>query len=582
MKTFSTLSEIVAFQDFNFTNPQAFNFREKGQLRSFSNQEFRENIFHFACGLREIGLGKNDNLAICSYQNPIWLMADFGAILAGAVTVPIFHNISKENLLFEIADANVKFVFCDSLEFFESVKNLGLKIITYGFEASGSDHFTFESLIQLGKKAADAKKYNFEELLKIAQPQDIATIIYTSGSTGRPKGVELTHLNLVSQVQATAEFFTLTAKDVALSFLPLAHIFERMVMMFYISRGISVYFTDDVKNVGGALKETRPTLLTTVPRVLEKVFAKIESGTEAASGFKKFLGTKALKRALEKNPNSPKNIFDKIFDALVYKKFRVAMGGNIRMIICGGSALSEVLECFYKNIGIDLFCGYGMTETSPVIAANCYKGNKIGTVGKAFPQVELKIAQDGELLVRGPNLMRGYHNQPEKTAEIIENGWLKTGDLAKIDEEGFVKIVGRKKELFKNANGKYVSPVPIEQKLMQNLPFLIGAIVIAEGKKFTAAILFPEFEMLKKTKEQFEFVGSDEEFLQSEKLQNFVQKEIAEINQDLNHWEQVQKFHIARQPISIESGDITPSMKLKRNVLEAKFAEVVEVFYKEV
>jgi len=581
MKNFSTLSELIAFQDFNFSNPQAFNFKEKDQLRSFSNQEFQQNIFHFACGLREIGLSKNDSLAICSYQNPIWLIADFGAILAGAVTVPIFHNISKENLLFEISDANVKYVFCDSLEFFESVKDLDLKIITYGFEVSGSRHITFEDLIFLGKNAANAKKYNFEELLKVAQPQDIATIIYTSGSTGRPKGVELTHLNLVSQVKATAEFFTLTAKDVALSFLPLAHIFERMVMTFYISRGISVYFTDDVKNVGNALKEVRPTLLTTVPRVLEKVFTKIESGTESAVGFKKFLAQKALKRALEKNPNSPKNIFDKIFDVLVYKKFRIAMGGNIRMIICGGSALSEVLECFYRNIGINLFCGYGMTETSPVIAANCFKAQKIGTVGKAFPQVELKIAQDGEMLVRGPNLMHGYHNQPEKTAEIIENGWLKTGDLAILDEEGFVKIVGRKKELFKNANGKYVSPVPIEQKLTQSLPFLMGAIVIAEGRKFTSAILFPEFEMLKKTKEQFDFSATDEEFLQSEKLQNFVQQNLDEINETLNHWERVQKFHIARKPISIESGEITPSMKLKRNVLEKNFEEVVEGFYVE-
>jgi long-chain acyl-CoA synthetase len=582
MKNFSTLCELIAFQDFSFANSQAFNFKEKGQLRSFSNQEFRQNIFYFACGLREIGLNKNKNLAICSYQNPIWLIADFGSILAGAVTVPIFHNISKENLFFEISDANVKFVFCDNLDFFESIKNLDLKIITYGFEVLGSNYFSFENLIQLGKKAADANKYSFEEMLKIAQPQDVATIIYTSGSTGTPKGVELTHLNLVSQVKSTSEFFTLTAQDVALSFLPLAHIFERMVMMFYISRGISVYFIDDVRNVGNALKEIRPTLLTTVPRVLEKVFIKIQNGTQTASGFKKLLGQKALKRALEKNPNSSKNILDKIFDVLVYKKFRIAMGGNIRMIICGGSSLSEVLECFYKNIGINLFCGYGMTETSPVIATNCHNNNKIGTVGKAFPQVELKIAQDSELLVRGPNLMRGYHNQPEKTAEIIQNGWLKTGDLAQIDEEGFVKIVGRKKELFKNANGKYVSPVPIEQKLMQNLPFLIGAIVIAEGKKFASAILFPEFEMLQKVKEQFNFVGSDEEFLQSEKLQNFVQKNLEEINKNLNHWEKLQKFYIARQPISIESGDITPSMKLKRAVLEDKFAAVIEGFYKEV
>ncbi len=581
MKNFSTLSELIGSQDANFKNPQAFNFKEKGQMRSFSNQEFRENIFHFACGLRELGLQKNDSFAIFSYQNPIWLIADFGAILAGATTVPIFHNISKENLLFEISDASVKYIFCDSLEFFETIKNqnLDLKIITYGFTKENS--ISFEDLILQGKKAAEEKKYDFESLQKIATPQDIATIIYTSGSTGRPKGVELTHLNLVSQVKATAEFFVLSQKDVALSFLPLAHIFERMVTMFYISRGVSIYFADDVKNVANSLKEICPTLITSVPRMLEKVFICIRNGVDSASGLKKCLGQKALKRALTKDPEAPLNFFDKIYDLIIFKKFRAALGGNVKMMICGGAALSSDLERFYKNIGINLFCGYGMTETSPVIAVNYDKAHKIGTVGKAFPNVELKIAADGELIVSGPNVMRGYRNQPEKTAKMIENGWLKTGDLASIDEEGFVKIIGRKKELFKNTNGKYVSPVPIEQKIMQSLGFLLGAIVIAEGKKFTSAILFPDFEMLKRTKEKFAFAGSDEEFLKSEALQKFVQNNVTKMNETLDHWEQVQKFHIALEQISIESGEITPSMKLKRNVLEAKFKEVIDGFYKE-
>ncbi len=579
MKNFSTLSELISFQASNFSNPRAFNFKEKNQLRSFSNQEFLEKSFHFACGLREIGLQKNQTIANCSYQNPIWLMVDLGAILAGAVTVPIFHNISKENLFYEIADADVKYIFTDNAEIFSEIKsrNLNLKIITYGFENENA--ISFEGLILLGKKAADEKKYDLDSFLKINQPQDLATIIYTSGSTGRPKGVELTHQNLVSQIKATAECFSLNSQDVALSFLPLAHIFERMVMMFYISQGISIYFADDVKNVGNILRETHPSLMTTVPRVLEKVFAKIKEGIDSASFVKKFLGKKAFQRALEKDPTAQKNLLDKIFDHLIYKKFRDSLGGNIKMIICGGAALSLDLERFYKNIGIDLFCGYGMTESSPVLAVNCAKAQKFGTVGKAFPNVELKIANDGELLARGPNIMLGYHGKPEKTAEVIENGWLKTGDLAQIDEQGFVKIVGRKKEIFKNSNGKYVAPVPLEQSLVQELGFLLGAIVIAEGRKFTSAILFPEFEILKKFKAKFNFSGSDEEFLKSEILQNFVEDAIQKINQNLDHWEQIQKFHIATSPISIESGEITPSMKLKRNLLEEKYKNVIDGFY---
>jgi long-chain acyl-CoA synthetase len=580
MKNFTTLCQLISFQAKNFNNSQAFNFKEKNQLRSFSNQDFSDQTFYFACALLELGLKKKQTIANFSYQNPIWLIADLGSILAGAITVPIFSDISKEHLFYEISNSESKFIFTDNLEFFDIIKdqNLDLKIITYGFSKENS--IAFEDLILIGKAAANAKKYDFENLVNAANPQDIATIIYTSGSTGNPKGVEITHQNLVSQINDTAVFFPLKSQDLALSFLPLAHIFERMVMMFYISQGIKIYFSDNIKNVGNLLKEFSPTLMTSVPRVLEKVFARIENGIETASFFKKILGKKALKRALIKDVKSSKNLYDRFFDKLIYQKFRFALGGKMRMIICGGAALSQDLERFYSNIGINLFCGYGLTESSPVLAANCEKFNKFGTVGKNFPSVELKIALDGELLARGTNIMRGYHKEPKKTAESIENGWLKTGDLAQIDEQGFVKIIGRKKELFKTANGKYVSPVLLEQKLMQNLGFLIGAIVIAEGRKFTSAVLFADFEILKNTKEKLKFLGSDEQFLASEILQKFVEKTINAINKNLDHWEQIQKFHIVPESISIESGDITPSMKLKRNVLEKKYKNAIEEFYR--
>jgi long-chain acyl-CoA synthetase len=354
-----------------------------------------------------------------------------------------------------------------------------------------------------------------------------------------------------------------------------------MVMMFYITRGISIHFADDVKNVAKLLKEIQPTLMTVVPRVLEKVFIGIEDGINSGNLFKKIIGKIALKRALSKNVKTFPNIFDAIFDTLVYKKFRAALGGNIRMIICGGASLSEDIERFYQNVGIKIYCGYGMTESSPVLTANCQRNHKFGTVGKAFPSVELKIARDGELLARGPNVMRGYHGKPDKTAEVIVKGWLHTGDLAKIDAAGYIKIIGRKKEIFKTANGKYVSPVPLEHQLMHRLGFLAGAVVIAEGRRFVSVLLFPDFDLLKKTKAKFGFDGNDEAFLKSKNLHNFVQKNIDEMNKNLDRWQQIQKFFISSDQISIESGDITPSMKLKRNVLEEKYKEVVEEFYKE-
>ncbi len=575
---FSTIPELLLFQSRKFNNPQTLNL--KGST-SVSNQEFFVKTFHLACGLKKIGLTKGQAFGNLSYQNPTWLIVDFGAILAGAITVPIFHNIAKDNLLYEINDASIQYFFTDDEEVFDAVKNYNpsIKLITAGFLRE--DSFNFDELITLGKKVSEEENTTVESFLKNTREEDLATIIYTSGSTGRPKGVELTHLNLISQIKATAKLIPLQTSAIALSFLPLAHIFERMVVMFYISQGISIHFADDVKNIGNLLRELRPTLITTVPRVLEKVFAKINSGIEEKNLIGKFLGKKALQRALKKDVERRGNFYDRLLDLLIYKKFRNALGGKIQMIICGGASLSEDLERFYHNIGVSTFCGYGLTETSPVLAVNYNKYHKLGTVGKAFPGVELKIAADSELLARGPNIMRGYHNQPEKTSESFADGWFKTGDLASIDEDGFVKIIGRKKELFKTANGKYVSPIPIEQKLVQEFEFLIGAIVIAEARKFTSAILFPDFENLKIIKEKLKFLGGDQAFLESKNLCDFAQKKIDLLNKNLDHCEQIQKFYIATRAISIESGDVTPSMKLKRGILEEKFKNIIEKFYAE-
>lgn len=578
-KNFSNLAELLIYQGNNFNNNKALNFKEKNILKSFSNKDFLDKSFYFACGLKELGLEKNFTIANYSYQNPIWLIADLGSILAGAITVPIFHNISKENFLHEIKDAKIKYLFTDNSQIIEILEseNLSLKIISYGF--SNKNSISFEDLINLGFKAYEAGKYSLSNLVANINANDLVTIIYTSGSTSKPKGVEITHQNLISQIFDSKQYFPLYENDIVLSYLPLAHIFERMVMMYYISCGVSIYFVDDIKNVGVFLREFSPTLMTTVPRMLEKVYARINDGIDSANLFKKIIGSLALKRALTKNPQQKINLIDKIFDRIIYQKFRLALGGKMRMIICGGASLSNDLEKFYWNIGVNIYCGYGLTEASPVLATNCPSQYKIGTVGKAFPSVKLKLGDDGELLGSGLNIMQKYHNLENETKETIDNGWLKTGDLAEISDDGFVKIIGRKKELFKNAYGKYVRPIPIEQKLIQEIPFLQGSLVIAENKKFTSALLFPDFELVLKLQKKHNFIGSIEDFLNSEIIKKFVNKKINKINNILDHWEQLKKFHIILQPISIESGEITPSMKLKRNVLEKKFNDVIESIY---
>lgn len=585
MHNFFTLTGLVDFTNKHYHNPTAFNFKQDKKWVNISTQQFAQNVRALALALQKIGVKRNDGFGIASYQNPIWLMMDFASIASGAVSVPIFSNIAPQNLLFQIQDADVHFVFCDSLENLQILQNSGRKfkkIITHNFEFSGENIISFDELLNIGQEIDQKNPNLYQELTKEIKPEDLATIIYTSGSTGVPKGVEITHHNLVSQIRGATQFFHLHHQsDVALSFLPLAHIFERMVVCFYISTGISIYFADDIKNIGILMREVRPTLMTAVPRMLEKVFAKMKNKVDEASFIKRMIGNLAFTYAKNKIVSRKSLVVSRIFNFLVYKKLRQAMGGRLRMIICGGAALSLDLEKFYQNIGIDLYVGYGTTESSPVISANCHQHHKTGTVGMPFPRVEVKINPDKELLARGENIMRGYHNNPEKTQQTIDkNGWLATGDLAEIDDEGFIKIIGRKKEMFKTANGKYVSPVPIEQALLGSWQLLSAALIIAENRKFVSCLLFLDFEILEKYKKKVGLENlNDKDFLNSAFIKTRAEKLIKNVNQDLNHWEQIQKFSIITQPISITTGELTPSMKLRRSFVEEKFKDMIEELY---
>jgi len=581
MQKFNNLAQLIFYMKNNLKNDNFLNYKHNENWHKISVEDFCNQVFALSLALNKIGVKKDDRLANYSYQNPKWLIVDFASILAGAITVPIFNNINDDNLFYEIEDANCKFIFTDKTDITKKIwqKFSNINVIADNF--NGENIYSLENLIN--SEIANVAS-NIELLQNLASeilPTDIATIVYTSGSTSKPKGVEVLHQSLVSQIHDSDSFFRLNKSQVVLSYLPLAHIFERMVMMYYISKGLTIYFVDDVKNLGKFLQEVRPNLMTSVPRALEKVFAKIKNNIEEASFLKKIIGRKALKRALDKDPMISKNIFDKIFDKLIYQKFRLALGGRMRMIICGGSALSKELERFYWNIGVKIYCGYGLTECSPVLATNAPHQHKFKSVGKAFPSVELKISDDGELLARGINVMKKYHNNPQKTAETFDGEWLKTGDLARIDEEGFINIIGRKKEVFKTSNGKFVHPILIEQKLVQELSFLIGALVIAEGRNFVSTLLFVDFDLLKNIKNKLKFNGDDNQFFDSTILQNFISQKIAIINKKLDNWEKIKKFKIIIEPISVESGEITPSLKLKRNVLEKKFALEIEEFYSE-
>ncbi len=607
MNQFNNIGEIIAFQK-QFNRKDAFNWREKDNKiwHQLSNQDFFNYIFYFAVGLREMGLNQEEKnkVAIFAYQSPIWLIADFGSIIAGAISIPIFNNISSENFNYQINDCKPSYLFIDNIELlnnqefnFDNFK----KIILYqswnndniesDFIAKYDNkkpHFDkiifFKDLLIQGKKSIEQKKYIWQSLINQLSIEDLATIIYTSGTTGNPKGVMISHKNLLTQIADTTTFFKLTEQDKALSFLPLAHIFERMVMTFYLTQNIKIYFAEDIKNIPEILKEIKPTLMTTVPRMLEKVYNKIKASHEGKNLFAKILIKTSLKIANKSfyNKSFLNLLLLKIFDILVYRKFRNALGSNMRMIICGGAPLNERIENFYWQIGIKIFCGYGLTESSPVISANCPAFYKLGTVGKKYDSVTIKINQDKELLACGNGITNGYYNNPEATNKLFaETNWLKTGDLAEIDSQGFVKIIGRKKDVFKSSNGKFIHPTLLEQKLLEKINFISDVLIIADNRSFVSALLFVDDIAIGNLQKQIFPNSSIADFINSQLLLEIINNKIKQINQELDHWENIRKFILINSQLSIEKGEITPSMKIKRKIIEQKYQQEIDNLYQE-
>lgn len=584
--TFRTLPGLLKFIERNYKNECALGYKKNGEWQKISTAEFGETVRKLSQGLVAMGMKPGDKVGIVADPSPFWIFMDLAILGGGAISVPMFANIAPENLTYEIKDSAMRFLFVGSMDQHKAMKpffdNLE-KIIVLPSGIDDPKCVSYEQLLKLGEARQGTHPGEYLRLSEGINEQDTATIIYTSGSTGTPKGVELTHRNLVTQVHGAAKRFPLDlGKDSIVSCLPLAHVFERMVGYYYLSSGCTVNFAEEVKKVGDALREKQPTVVTLVPRLLEKAHAKFQANVETATGLKAKLAKAAWARAHSKDPAAKRGFKDKIFDALVYKKMRAAMGGNLRLLISGSAPLDGALNAFFINVGLPVYEGYGLTESSPVISCNFPGHQKLGTVGLAFPGVEVKIADDGEILSRGPNVMKGYYNKPEETAQSIDKmGWLHTGDLGHIDAEGFIKITGRKKELFKTANGKYVAPVPIEQAIASANKLVDMAMVVAEGKSFTTCLIFPDFENIEAIKKELGCDGmATETFLSSSQALDCVKKTLDEVNAKLNHWEQVQKFVISKTPITVEAGQLTPTMKIRRHVVTEKYRQEIDSMYR--
>lgn len=569
-----TYSELFIHISNNFKNKTFLNYVSNGKYENISIENFYNKVVCLTLALKDLGLKKGDTVGIFSSSSPFWLIFDFAINQVGAISVPIFANISTSNLNFQIKDSNMKYIFIDSLARLEDIEkeNSHLTFITHNFCIKEKNYYNFDEILIIGKQICDDTGFKAH----IPNENDVFSIIYTSGNTGTPKGVMLTHKNIISQIKDINKLINLEQKEVALSLLPLAHIFERTVMSYYLSRGISIYFVDDITNVTNLLKIVKPTIMTAVPRLLEKIFNKIKMNIATKPLISRIIAGLAFRYALRENLNKNSFIY-KIFDKIVYKKLREIFGSRLTKLVSGGAPLSKEIALFFVNIGVPVYQGYGLTEFSPVISTNYPKNNKVGSCGKIIPSAQVKIIDD-ELLVKGPSLMKGYLNQEELTSNTIDTeGWLHTGDAASIDEEGYLYIKSRKKEIFKTSTGEYVNAIAIEQELSKN-KYIEFAVVISENRKYTTALLFTDNEKYNEEKK----VNKDltiEEYFNKKDILDSISKHIESINKNLNKWEKIVQYKIITNEISIEGGELTPSLKICRNKIEEKYSSFIDNMY---
>lgn len=538
-------------------------------------------------GLLKLGIKPGDKIGIISTNNRTeWCVMDLGILQIGAIDVPVYPTISVEDYIYIFNNAEIKYCFVSDNDLYEKLVQVkpnveSLKGIFTFDEIPGAPNW--KEVLDMGE--SDENQQEVEDIAKTINENDLATLIYTSGTTGRPKGVMLTHKNIVSNVVACTPIILDVTKGLnefkSLSFLPICHIFERMLYYLYLSNGFSIYFAESIEKVGENVKEVKPQIMTVVPRLVEKVYDKIVDKGAEAGGLKSKIFFWALSLIENYDPKKPKSLKHKIADKIVFKKWREGLGGNIAALVSGSAALSQRLNRVFQGAGIPILEGYGLTETSPVISVNSFDNMKIGTVGHVLSNLDLKIQEDGEITVKGPSITQGYFQDEEKTKEAFtEDGYFRTGDIGHIDEEGFLHITDRKKEMFKTSGGKYVAPQVIEN-LAKSSKFIEQIMVVGDGEKMPCALVQPDFAFaqLWAHRKHIKMGTTPEEIVQSPELKKRIEKDIALLNETLGKWEQIKKIELTPEVWSIEDGLLTPTMKLKRKAVKEKFLDLYEKLY---
>ncbi len=572
----------------------ALNYRADGKWHNIPAAAFVERVKNVALGLAGLGVRPGDRIALLSENRPEWSIADLAILSLGAINVPIYTTQALDQVEYILSDSGAKAMFISTRRLYKHAQAVLEKrslehLIFFDSEvAEDIEHgFDLDTLEQRGKEVAQQRPGAFEAHLQAVRPEDLATIIYTSGTTGEPKGVMLTHNNFMSNVISIGKGLPIGPADVALSVLPLSHIFERDGFYVFCYCGVSVYYAASFDQVGENLREVAPTVMTAVPRLFEKVYHRIIKKGMAEKGYKKSIFMRSLSVGQRYGELKDKGkwvsprlgIKQKLASKLVFSKWREGVGGRLRYFVSGGAPLSPTLSYSYLAAGIPILQGYGATETC-IVSANRPGNNHVGSVGIPFEGIEIKIADDGEILVRGPNVMRGYYGQPEATAAVLKDGWFYTGDVGHLEKNGHLYITDRKKDLFKLSNGKYIAPQLIES-LLKESEFVSQVVVVGTGRKQPVALIVPEWESLKQALvEAGEEVSKDREALSKDPVAiKIVQRDVARLTAELVDYERIRRVALLPNEFTIDAGELTPTLKVKRKVIDDRYGHLIEELY---
>ena len=574
--------------------PDRMMVKRDGAWKSLSSEELESSIRRLSLGFQALGLKPGDRIALLSENRPEWVMTDFAALAAGGVTVPIYTSLLPDQVRYIIDDSGAKIVVCSDRDLLRKVEAarrelpaLERVILIEGDPPPGA--LAFSDVVDMGRRLEEQEPGQFEKSAEAVRPGDLASIIYTSGTTGLPKGVMLSHANFISNIDSLTAVIDFRADDTVLSFLPLSHVLERTATFIFIHRGSTIAYAESIEAVAANLVEIRPTIVISVPRLFEKIYARVMDQVMAGSRLKRGIfvwalatGKKYAAKVIARE-RIPKDLAFKLGLArkLVFSKITARTGGRMRFFVCGGAPLSEDIAEFFYAMGLVILPGYGLTETSPVLTGNTLDNYRFGTVGKAIPDVELRLAEDGEILARGPNVMMGYYKNEADTREVMKDGWFHTGDIGRFDADRFLIITDRKKDIIVTSGGKNVAPQPIES-LIQASPFVANAMVVGSSRRFISALIVPNFEKLEGYARAQGIPFRDRtELCRRPEVAAFLLDEVNRATPELASYERVKRIAVLDRDFEIGTGEVTPTLKVKRNIVEQKYADIIESLYED-